>query len=76
MTSAERNSAAPDIPTMAEFFPGFEITSWGSLVGPAGIPAPLVERMSSLTKQALQDPGLRRSLRRTARPHGGRRPRS
>jgi tripartite-type tricarboxylate transporter receptor subunit TctC len=60
VTSAERSKAAPEIPTMMEFLPGFEITSWGSLVGPAGIPASVVERLSSLTRQALENPELRR----------------
>ncbi|MCB4822246.1 Bug family tripartite tricarboxylate transporter substrate binding protein [Roseicella aerolata] len=60
VTSAERSKAAPEIPTMTEFLPGFEITSWGSLVGPAGIPAPVVERLSSLTRQALENAELRR----------------
>lgn len=60
VTGPERSPSAPELPTMAEFLPGFEITSWGSLVGPAGIPAPVVERLSALTKKALEDPGLRR----------------
>jgi tripartite-type tricarboxylate transporter receptor subunit TctC len=60
VTGAERSTAAPDLPAMAEFLPEFRVTSWGSLVGPAGMPAPVVKRLSSLTKQALQDPELRR----------------
>ena len=63
VTGAERSPAAPDIPAMNEFLPGFQITSWGSLVGPAGLPAPVVERLSGLTKQALQDPELLRLFR-------------
>jgi tripartite-type tricarboxylate transporter receptor subunit TctC len=38
VTSKERHPAAPDIPTMAEFLPGFEITSWGGICGPVGLP--------------------------------------
>jgi len=34
-------AAAPDIPTMADTLPGFEITSWGGICGPAGLPAPM-----------------------------------
>jgi tripartite-type tricarboxylate transporter receptor subunit TctC len=60
VTGAERSTAAPELPTMGEFLPGFQITSWGGLVGPAGIPAPVVERLSTLTKQALEDRELRR----------------
>jgi tripartite-type tricarboxylate transporter receptor subunit TctC len=53
VTSAQRHPAALDIPTMAEFLPGFEITSWGGICGPAGLPAAMVERCAALTKQAL-----------------------
>jgi tripartite-type tricarboxylate transporter receptor subunit TctC len=58
VTGAERNEALPGIPAMKEFYPGFEITSWGSLVGPAGLPRPIVQRLSALTRRALQDPEL------------------
>ena len=56
VTSKERHPAAPDIPTMAEFLPGFEITSWGGICGPAGLPPAMVERLSELLKQALESP--------------------
>ena len=60
LTSDERNAAAPELPLMADFLPGFSITSWGSLVGPAGMPGPVVNRLSALTKAALEDAELRR----------------
>jgi len=53
VTSAQRHPAAPDFPTMAEFLPGFEITSWGGVCGPAGLPAAMVEKCSALAKKAL-----------------------
>ncbi|MBX6374953.1 MAG: hypothetical protein IRZ13_12050 [Acetobacteraceae bacterium] len=55
VTSAERSPAAPDVPAMAEFLPGFEITSWGGLVGPPGLPAGMVQRMNAFTLRALAD---------------------
>ncbi len=58
VTGAERSPQAPEIPTMAEFLPGFEITSWGGIMGPADMPKPAVERLSALTKQALESPDL------------------
>jgi tripartite-type tricarboxylate transporter receptor subunit TctC len=54
VTSAKRHPAAPDIPTMQEFMPGFEITSWGGICGPAGLPPAMVERCAALTRQALE----------------------
>jgi len=53
VTSAKRHPAAPEIPAMAEYMPGFEITSWGGICGPAGLPPAMVEKCAALTKQAL-----------------------
>ena len=63
VTGPERSPAAPEIPTMAEFLPGFEITSWGAVCAPAGIPGPVVARHSMFAKQALEHPDLVRSFR-------------
>ena len=54
VTSAKRHPAAPDFPAMNEFLPGFEITSWGGMCGPAGLPAAMVEKCSALVKKALE----------------------
>ncbi len=59
VTGARRSPQAPEIPTMAEFLPGFEITSWAGVMGPAGIPPALVARMNDVTRQALESPELR-----------------
>lgn len=53
VTGAERSPAAPELPTMAEFLPGFEITSWGGVMGPAGLPAAVVRRIADLSRRAL-----------------------
>jgi tripartite-type tricarboxylate transporter receptor subunit TctC len=53
VTSLERSPIAPEVPTMAEFLPGFQITSWGGLCGPAGLPPAMVEKAAALTKKAL-----------------------
>lgn len=62
VTSRERHPAAPDIPTMAEYLPGFEITSWGGVCGPAGVPAPMVEKLSALTKKALEGEAVKKAF--------------
>ena len=56
VTSRERSPHAPEIPTMSEFLPGFDITSWGSVVGPAGLAPVVVERLGALTRQAMASP--------------------
>lgn len=46
-TTAERISIAPDLPTMAESgFPGFELTPWFAVYGPAGLPQPIVDKLA------------------------------
>jgi tripartite-type tricarboxylate transporter receptor subunit TctC len=62
VTSRERNPALPEVPALAETFPGFEITSWGGLVGPTGIPWPVVERANALARRALSGPDLIRGF--------------
>ncbi len=56
VTSAKRHPAVPDTPTVGEFLPGFEITSWGGFCGPAGMPKPMVDKANALLKQALDSP--------------------
>jgi tripartite-type tricarboxylate transporter receptor subunit TctC len=58
VTSPERNPALPDVPAMAEFMPGFDTAGWTCLCGPAGLPRPVVERLSAWTKRALESPAL------------------
>ena len=62
MTGKERNAAAPEVPTMAEHLPGFEIVSWTCLSAPAGLPPGMAARMNALTKQALAGEELRRAF--------------
>lgn len=56
VTTAKRNPAVPDIPAMAEFLPGFELTSWTSVAGPAGVSPAIIQRLSELTNEVLRMP--------------------
>ena len=62
VTSATRSPVVPDMPTLAEFLPGFDINSWASLCGPAKLPPAVVERMSMFSKQALESPELKKAF--------------
>lgn len=46
-TTERRSAAAPDVPTVAEFVPGFEATTWFALFAPAGTPRPIVDRLNA-----------------------------
>lgn len=51
VTSASRVEAAPDIPSVAETFPGFEFVVWQGIEAPAGTPQPVIDRLhAALTK--------------------------
>jgi len=61
--SGKRVSLLPDVKTVAEQgFPGFDATSWGGLLAPAGTPKDIVERMSAELKKALADKEVQEKL--------------
>lgn len=62
VTSAKRSPVVPDIPAIAEFLPGYDVSSWTSLAGPAGIPPAIVERISMFAKQALDSDSLKKDF--------------
>jgi tripartite-type tricarboxylate transporter receptor subunit TctC len=46
VTSAQRDPALPDVPTIGETLPGYEALGWYGILGPAGMPAAAVARMN------------------------------
>jgi tripartite-type tricarboxylate transporter receptor subunit TctC len=57
ITSKKRSPLFPDLPTMIEAgVPGFEVQNWQGLIGPAGMPAPVVKLLNELVNKALADP--------------------
>jgi tripartite-type tricarboxylate transporter receptor subunit TctC len=58
-----RSPIFPDVPTIAESgFPGFEASVWYGVVGPAGLPQPLVARLHAEVQKALATPEVRDRL--------------
>lgn len=63
VTSAQRSAAMPDVPTVAESgVPGFETEAWFGLVGPAGMPGDLVEKIRHSFAKALEQPQVKEAL--------------
>jgi tripartite-type tricarboxylate transporter receptor subunit TctC len=62
ITSPQRASTAPNIPTVAETLPGFNVQSIAGLVVPAGTPRDIVNRISAAVNQALRSPDLRERM--------------
>ena len=60
VTSAARNPALPDVPTLAEtVMPGYHILAWAGMFGPAGMPPEAVKTLAGAIETALNKPELR-----------------
>ena len=57
-----RLSIAPDIPAIAETLPGFDLSAWYGIVGPAGLPEPIVRRLHDEVRKAMAAPDIGRRL--------------
>ena len=53
VTSPKRSALAPDWPAIAEVLPGFDVTAWFAMVGPAGMPKDVVDKLNTATTAAL-----------------------
>jgi tripartite-type tricarboxylate transporter receptor subunit TctC len=72
VTTAERVAALPQVPTVAESgFPGYEITVWYMLLGPAGLPPQVTERWVQAMNKALREPANRTRLEEAGFLPGG-----
>ena len=59
VTSAQRSPVVPDMPALSEFLPGFDLSSWTCVCGPAGLPPAVNERLSMFSKKALESDDLK-----------------
>jgi tripartite-type tricarboxylate transporter receptor subunit TctC len=60
VTAKVRSPALPDVPTIAEAgVPGYEATTWSSIVAPAGLPKPLLATLNREINKALAAPALK-----------------
>jgi tripartite-type tricarboxylate transporter receptor subunit TctC len=67
VTGAQRSPLAPELPTAAEAgLPGFQLEAWWGLLGPAGLPPPVVTRLNEELNAALALPDVREALAREA----------
>jgi len=63
IASAARSPALPDIPTTAEAgLPEYQIEAWNGIVGPKGMPQPVVDRIVDALDKALEDPNTKKRL--------------
>jgi tripartite-type tricarboxylate transporter receptor subunit TctC len=59
VSAARRSAAVPELPTIADDLPGYEMSGWIGFMAPAGLPSELRTRLSAETRKVLQDPDIR-----------------
>ena len=59
VTTAKRSEALPDLPSVAEFVPGYEASAWYGLCTPKNTPAQIIEKLNKEINAALTDPVMR-----------------
>jgi tripartite-type tricarboxylate transporter receptor subunit TctC len=57
-----RSPALPELPTMAESVPGFEVSNWIGLFGPAGMSPAIVARLNAEVEQIMRSPEVQKRL--------------
>ena len=62
ITSATRSEALPDVPTVSEFVPGYEATTWYGVGVPRNTPAKIVDKLNKEVNAALDDPKIKARL--------------
>jgi len=63
VAGAQRSPALPDVPTLAEAgLSDYAVEPWFGVYGPAGLPAPVVQRLEQALAQALADPAVKDKL--------------
>ena len=63
VATPKRSGNAPDLPTIAESgLPGFDATAWQGLVGPAGMPSDVVNRLNDAFNKVMALPAVREKL--------------
>lgn len=63
VTSAERSSLLPNVPTVAESgIPGFEMVAWFGLIAPPKTPAAIIDRVNAEVAKAFTTPEVKRNL--------------
>jgi tripartite-type tricarboxylate transporter receptor subunit TctC len=63
ITTVKRLAVAPDLPTIAEAVPGYEVVGWNGLLAPANTPRPIIDKLNKAILEALKTPDIEKLLR-------------
>lgn len=65
VTTAQRSTALPDVPTLAEAgMDGFNVSAWFGVAAPAGLPAPVATRLADALQKVVQQPQVAAAMQR------------
>ena len=59
VTTTARSEALPDIPTVAEFVPGYEASSWNGIGAPKDTPPDIIDKLNKEINAGLADPKIK-----------------
>ena len=62
VTTIKRSDALPDIPSVSDFLPGYEASSWFGIAAPQGTPAAIIDSLNRETNAGLADPTIKARL--------------
>lgn len=62
ITAPKRSALVGNWPALAETLPGFDITAWFAIAGPAGLPKDVVDKLNGAVSQALSQPAVQEKL--------------
>ena len=62
VTTAVRSEALPDVPSLSEFLPGYEVSAFYGLSAPRGTPLEIIETLNKAVNDALADPAMRKKF--------------
>ena len=59
VTTTTRSAAMPELPTVAEFLPGYEASAWTGICAPKSTPAEIIDKINKEVNAALADPKMK-----------------
>jgi tripartite-type tricarboxylate transporter receptor subunit TctC len=62
VTTAERSDALPDVPTIGEFVPGYEASTWQGICVPKNTPTEIIDKLNKTINAGLADPKVKARL--------------
>src|SRR2546422_1030201 len=66
-SGSKRSAQYPELPTIRQFYPGFENSIWLGVFAPAGLPEPVLERLRAEIRRALDSGGVKERLHSSGR---------